>query len=775
MSAASRPTAISPEIHNPESRVVFFPVRHHSPACARLVRELIQQMQPAAILIEGPADYNDYMQELFLPHRMPIAIYSYAHLEEGTRRGAFYPFCIYSPEWQALQAGHEIGAELCFIDLPWAEFAGNTQITHRYADHQLEESQYIPLLCAELGVDDFDALWDKLFEIDPELTAETYLERAHQFMWHLRLTSAYIRDHDIRREKYMAEWIQQKMDAHEGRILVVTGGFHSSALFNRLFGTGETDLPDHEAQIAVKERGIALTPYSYQRLDSLKGYESGMPNPGFYHHIWVDQQAGNAHTYRKLLSMVARMLRHHNQAVSSADLIAVETTARALAVFRGHAQVWRRDLIDGIISALVKDELVSELRHPFLEAVYEVFRGKERGKLAEGATLPPLVAQIHHLLELHNLEPKHTSRSVKLDLTKPDDLESSRILHQVRVLKLPGYTQSGGTNLQSGTEVTEILESWSIIWSPEFEAACIEASIYGPTLLDAAKAMLLERAESLTQPNAAQASSILLDAALMGLPDNADDLYTTLEQAIHKDSNFFTVAMALGQLLYLYRFDHVLGTARQANVGELLQTAFQRSLWLLESLGIVQGQDEAVMKGIRALLDTFERCAPVLNTNREDFIDVFERISNDTTQTPVLRGGTTGVLLIMGSIDNQAVLANMRYFANPDHLGDFLTGLFYIAREKVQRQEEILHAIDTLITGYDDDGYMVALPSMRLAFSFFTPREKHYIAATLFEGTVESPLAPLEISLDEAVNVMAFEAALFKALAQYGINLNDDD
>ncbi len=40
------------------------------------------------------------------------------------------------------------------------------------------------------------------------------------------------------------------------------------------------------------ERGIALTPYSYVQLDSLKGYESGMPNPGFYHQVWEDGPRG---------------------------------------------------------------------------------------------------------------------------------------------------------------------------------------------------------------------------------------------------------------------------------------------------------------------------------------------------------------------------------------------------------------------------------------------------------------------------------------------------
>ena len=61
-------------------------------------------MKPAAVLIEGPADFNDRIDELFLPHRPPLAIYSYLCLPSGQRRGAYYPLCEHSPEWQALLA-----------------------------------------------------------------------------------------------------------------------------------------------------------------------------------------------------------------------------------------------------------------------------------------------------------------------------------------------------------------------------------------------------------------------------------------------------------------------------------------------------------------------------------------------------------------------------------------------------------------------------------------------------------------------------------------------
>ena len=57
--------------------MVFLPVRHHSPACARAVGEIITRLRPAAVLVEGPSDFNDRLEELFLPHRLPVAVYSW--------------------------------------------------------------------------------------------------------------------------------------------------------------------------------------------------------------------------------------------------------------------------------------------------------------------------------------------------------------------------------------------------------------------------------------------------------------------------------------------------------------------------------------------------------------------------------------------------------------------------------------------------------------------------------------------------------------------------
>ncbi|NJL20356.1 MAG: ChaN family lipoprotein [Leptolyngbyaceae cyanobacterium SM1_3_5] len=345
--------------------VVFFPVRHHSPACARLVRQLVLEIRPATILIEGPSDFNDRLFELTLPHQLPIAIYSYIRLPDGKRRGAFYPFCIYSPEWQAIQIAQELTIPVQFIDLPWAEVATENTPIHRYADAELKQSSYVANLCEKLGVEDFDTLWDTLFEID-RLSPLQYLDRCHHFCFHIRSTDAQTSETDLRREAFMAEQIRTAIKSHFGQILVVTGGFHSYALYEQIClncSCISNILPPIDSSSI--DRGLALTPYSYARLDSLTGYESGMPNPGFYHAVWQQRSTGEKSIFRLLLAQVAKDLRQREQTVSSADLIAVETMGRGLATLRGHAEVWRQDLIDGIIGALVKEELEYGCTHPF--------------------------------------------------------------------------------------------------------------------------------------------------------------------------------------------------------------------------------------------------------------------------------------------------------------------------------------------------------------------------------------------------------------------------
>ena len=46
------------------SELIIVGVRHHSPACARLVEQILIERRPRAVLIEGPADMNPRLDEL---------------------------------------------------------------------------------------------------------------------------------------------------------------------------------------------------------------------------------------------------------------------------------------------------------------------------------------------------------------------------------------------------------------------------------------------------------------------------------------------------------------------------------------------------------------------------------------------------------------------------------------------------------------------------------------------------------------------------------------
>jgi len=107
-------------------RVVYFPVRHHSPACAWHVDRLIRELRPEAVLIEGPRDATPLVPLLLETEtQMPVAVYAtyVRRRDDGPpeRSAAYYPLCDYSPEWAAVKAATEVGAAVKFIDLTYPE------------------------------------------------------------------------------------------------------------------------------------------------------------------------------------------------------------------------------------------------------------------------------------------------------------------------------------------------------------------------------------------------------------------------------------------------------------------------------------------------------------------------------------------------------------------------------------------------------------------------------------------------------------------------------
>jgi hypothetical protein len=802
----------NPDILNLQAPIVFFPVRHHSPAAARLLKDYLERIKPQAILIEGPSDFNDRLGELNLPHRLPIAIYSYLQAETIGRRGAFYPFCVYSPEWQALKIGFEQQILVEFIDRPWAELACDALSNQRYGDGSLAQNPYVTVLSQKLGVEDFDDLWDTLFEIDPHLSLTDYFERCHRLCFHLRTHSDLPLQRDRFREEFMVAQIR-RVQAHlsvknslessdfqnspispisptsSTQIVVITGGFHSYAIFSQLHNLpfepldtphDRSDFSQSFPPLNLLQQGIALTPYTYDRLDSLTGYDAGMTNPGFYHQVWLDRsqefpknQTHPHPSYQKLLAQVVVNLRDQKQqGVSAADLIAVDSMAKALANLRNHPEVWRQDVIDGIIGALVKEEVIQGELHPLLAAVYQVFRGNDRGHLAAGTPLPPLVLEIQAQIDRYGIHLESTIRYLNLDLHQPEDLAKSQFLHQLQTLNISGYRRMAGTDFVQRDDLSDLWEQWEIRWSPEFEANCIEAAVYGSTVLEAVTYCLLEQTKGIDR-SADQAALILLEACLMGLTDLSDTLADRLQTIVRQDSDFLQVSRALGHLLYIYRYDTVLGHIRSETTATLLTETFQRSLWLLETLGFISENPQPYLHGLKTGLEVFDRCPQLFADARIELLEILHRISTDRDQQSSIRGGAIGAQWHLGAMETEQILTILQSFAQPEQLGEFLSGLFTLAREIIQRYPQLPQAIDRFILSYSDQQFLEALPTLRLAFSHFPPREKHQIATGLFPSDTPQNdrfrLEDLTLNSEVASAAFALEAQIKKQLLYYGL------
>jgi hypothetical protein len=196
-------------------------------------------------------------------------------------------------------------------------------------------------------------------------------------------------------------------------------------------------------------------------------------------------------------------------------------------------------------------------------------------------------------------------------------------------------------------------------------------------------------------------------------------------------------------------------------------------LWLLEGLGQVAGQDAGLVEGVRALLLTFEECAESSGLDRAEFVEVLARIGAEATQAPIVRGAAVGALWTLGAAQADQVRSALLLFADPSRLGDFLTGLFGLAREASQRQPGLIGGIDELVVGFSNEAFLEALPSLRLAFTYFTPREKHHMVLTLFRSlginSDEQPIDALEVSAETAARALAFEARLFRAVETFGL------
>ncbi len=799
-------------------------IRHYSPACARLVRARIAEFRPHTVLIEGPSDFNARLDELALPHTLPIAIYSYHGNEQGTS-SCHAPFAEFAPEWAALQAAREIGARVRFMDLPyWHE--GARELPQRYTLNTLpgreRYSRVSALLQRRFGVDGEDALWDHLFERDADLIgtdrARTDALQAalNHYFDELRADEPG-HPSDQAREAHMREWIAWAC-ATPGPVLVVCGGWHRGALLagHGARGTGHGEEPasretraspaassgfdasahdeanpgSYRAPCPVSRAplneptltppaeltrvGSYLVPYSELQLDAYAGYGAGMPSPLWYRWQWRD---GTAAAGMRTLTTIVGALRKARQPLPTAQLVQARARILGLAQLRGHAVPLRSDVLDGLLDALCDSALEEPppwtARRPpgratdaRLRAALRALAGDGTGRLAAGTPQPPLVDEVLALLAAHDLLAPTGPRKLTLDRRRRDDDRRAQILWRLRSLAIDGFKLDGVAAAGAARALAtdqHYQENWTLVASGQQRAQLIEAGAWGATLAEAAARKLEYRLRDDSAP--AQLLEAVLSALRCGYLDLGARLAATAQGALAQSADWAALAQA-GRRMSALADAGFWGADLAALLDPLLELVEARLSWLIEGRqGAGASADPADIDAVRFL--AWRRARSDDAGHATALAELLQRRALDPDAAPALRGAAAGALWQAAQgepearFDEAAVTAAARRLPSAQALGDWLIGLFALARDAATRAAGLIGALDTLVAGYGDDEFLVALPALRQAFNWFPPRERAAIAEMVarLHGR-GSGLAAALLTLPDDIGAAARGAAL---------------
>lgn len=727
--------------------LVVVPVRHHSPACALLVRRLIEERRPSVVLVEGPRAFNPLVP-LLTHHdaQMPLAVYTYA--TRGTDRwAAYYPFCDYSPELVALRDAAAAGIPSRFIDLDLAE-QHLVEQAHDIGEEGaslLDErnfrySESLGLLAKRLGCADHEDLWELLFESDarPTSTADQIARMAAYCLMARtdRSEQDLVADGTTSREAEMVWQIKEALagrSSADGPVLVVVGGFHAVAFPSLL-----ADPPLRPSiDTAAVTGDSALIRYTFERLERLNGYSAGMTSPAWHQRLWVNltdpptrQDPRVTATLTALLDITIELRERHRLPLPLPSVVAAFEQALRLAELRERPAPLRSDLLDAVQSCFVKGDI--DVEGVLVRAAStHTLTGDAMGKLPPGTGQTPLVEDTLQRLRRQRIRVDEVGRqSTSLDLYRnPAHRETSRLLHGLTLLGVPFAQRTGGPDFVDGSGLGRLHEKWEYAWTPPVEGALVEASIYGSTVSTAVATRFAEilAARRATRVGASDAVALLARACVLGLHDQVGETLELVRSSVVADAAFPAVGVAVTELALLWEAREPLEARKLADLPALLRTAYLRAIYLGRQLaGDARPTADALVRlrdllvaGIGGELDA------------ELYWDLVDRIS-DGHAKPFVQGAATGIAYSAGRSSADEVVTRVAGHlaggVSPAAGVSFVSGLLMTAREAAWQEHSLLVELDRRLTGWDQATFVRHLPELRLAFADLTPVETDRVA-----------------------------------------------
>jgi hypothetical protein len=728
------------------AQVVFFPIRHHSPACAHALSQGFEELHPRQVLVEAPVDFEPLIGFLTDPAtRPPVAIVSIppSKADKHEQFFATYPFCAHSPELVALAWARRHDVRTALIDLPARHPDMRRHVENEeskpaplIAEWRLDHNAYVTELCTRRGVPDVWALWDALFESQIG-TADwrgffkavaTYCKNTRDVTASAELKA----DGTMGREAHMAGRLARAVETGPFPIAVVTGGFHTSALIESM----KHEMP--AAPVSAPPANAYLIRYGFRQLDRSTGYGAGLPHPGYYDRLWRSASARSAGSLAaEILPEFSAHLRREKPALALATptLSAALLAAEQLATLRNLMAPGRSEVIDAVRSTCVKEALETE-RNPLLDALHQFLAGDEIGELPVGAAQPPIVEAVRTRARAlsFNLEDA-AKRTRDLDiLRKPRHAEASRFLYSLALLGIGFAERIAGPDPLTGWRGDALFETWRYAWSPIVESQLIARTYDGQTLEALCLAELKRRRALLEETgrgrSASAATELLLAAVRTGLATAVDRTLAWCGEAIMEDPDAASIIQALALSSGLAKPGP--GAPDMASsFAPLRLQAFERLLFIFPE--IVDTPEERLAPLVSSL-----RELAMLATGGDEVIE-HRRLADQLHQAieasppPALAGALVAFASLIDAMDDETVAARLSAlldgaFVESGKAAAALTGFLSVAPAKIIHNASLLATTDAFLGRIDEESYLAALPELRLAFSQLAPREIDQVA-----------------------------------------------
>jgi len=260
-----------------------------------------------------------------------------------------------------------------------------------------------------------------------------------------------------------------------------------------------------------------------------------------------------------------------------------------------------------------------------------------------------------------------------------------------------------------------------------------------------------------------------LEAALCGVARLSVSLQARTKTLLATSGDLIRTGAAVGVLMRLYRYDPILRATGRVDLGQLLATAFDRSVRLLERLApLPEGPElEKFIQAICQLTDSAERVGENLSYDIDAYHQALSGVVDDDRQAPTVRGAALGAQWLAGARPDPEIASLLSVVAVPEQLGDFVAGLLGVAREAALRRPEALLRLDEILSGLSDEVFYASLPGLRRAFSRYTPRERFQVAQLILGEAAGSALLPFSGSAEDAAAITEFESVIAATIDRF--------